>query len=487
MPETCARHSAHAAWWQCPRCFKTLCPLCIARKPESFDGAKTLYLCPICGVEARYIELFRVLASLWERLPRFLAYPFSAGTSAALIPALALLATMSAQRGLFSAAAYFVIGSVSATYAFATLQSTSSGSFQPPPLTKRNWDGGLATVFRQIAIYSVFYLLFLFLISRAHIWVLIATTIVCAMVFPAILALLSIEKKLFRALNPLFIMGLIGRIGRSYYQLVCFWLMLIGMVAIIGDIAGSYLPGWCRIFATAAAINFAAIVAYHMTGYVILQYHHCLDYPVDLENLMASLDNDGPLADQDAEMQTRATANDDLLIAINRLMERGNLKGAIRQFEMQTKAEQIHDLDLSQRYLELLRLDKRPGKFLTHAAHHLELLAKSGYNSKALSLYMECIRMDKNFAPQALVLFKLAGWLDDSGKSREAVYVLNCLIKYHPQNTMVPKALYRVAQIFHQGMKDVERSKKVLAGLIQRFPDHEITAFAKNYLVSIQK
>ena len=52
---------------------------------------------------------------------------------------------------------------------------------------------------------------------------------------------------------------------------------------------------------------------------------------------------------------------------------------------------------------------------------------------------------------------------------------------------MVPKALYRVAQIFHEGMKDAERSKKILAGLIQRFPDHEITPFARNYLVSIQK
>jgi tetratricopeptide (TPR) repeat protein len=196
---------------------------------------------------------------------------------------------------------------------------------------------------------------------------------------------------------------------------------------------------------------------------------------------LSSPDRTVAAAGQGSEMQTRTT-DDNLLNTINRLVQKGDLKGAIRQIEMRAKAAQIDNLDLSQRYLELLRRDKHPRKFLTHAARHLELLAKSGYNAKALSLYMECIRIDKKFAPQALVLFKLAGWLDETGKSREAVYVLNCLIKHHPQNTMVPKALYRVAQIFHQGMKDAERSKKILTGLIQKFPDHEITIFAKNYL-----
>lgn len=482
MPVTCARHADHTAWWQCPRCFKTLCSLCIARVSESHGINKTLYLCPICGVEAHNLELSRVLPPLWERLPRFLAYPFSAGSSAALIPVLALLATLLARYGFFPAGVHFAVWSLTVAYAFATLRSTSMGSFQPPPLTKRIWDDHLPAVFRQILLYFAFYLLFLFLIAETQAWIVIATAAACAMVLPAMLILLSIDDNFFRALNPLLIIGLIGRIGRSYYQLFCFLLLLTGMAAILGNAAANHLPAWCRIFVTAAACNYATIIVYHITGYVILQHHHRLDYPVDFEKVVASLDRTGQATGQTPEMQNRASADEDLLIAINRLVQKGDLQGAIRQIEMRAKAAQIQDLDLSHRYLELLRHDKHPRKFLSHAAHHLELLAKSGYNSKALSLYMECIRMDKNFAPQALVLFKLAGWLDETGKSREAVYVLNCLIKYHPQNTMVPKALYRVAQIFHQGMKDAERSKKVLTGLIERFPDHEITVFARNYL-----
>lgn len=487
MPVTCARHSADKAWWQCPRCFKTLCPKCITRKSEAINSSKTLYLCPICGVETPNLELSQVLPSLWERLPKFLAYPFSAGSPAVLVPTLALLATLGARWGSFAAVVHFAICSIAVTYAFAALRSTSSGNFQPPTLTRNIWDDHLPTAFRQLLLYFAFYLLFLFLFTKTQIWIAIATAAVCAMALPAVLILLLIENNLFRALNPFLIIGLISRVGRSYYQLFCFLVLLTGMAAILGNVAGNHLPAWCRIFVTAAACNYAIIVVYHITGYVILQYHQRLDYPVDSERVVASLDHQDPATDQGSEMQSRPTTDDDLLITINRLIQKGDSKGAIRQIEMHATATQIHDLDLSQRYLELLRLDKDPGKFLAHAAHHLELLAKSGYNAKALSLYMECIRLDKNFAPQALVLFKLAGWLEDTGKSREAVYVLNCLIKYHPQNTMVPKALYRVAQIFHQGMKDAERSKKILTGLIQKFPDHEITAFAKNYLVSIQK
>ena len=403
-----------------------------------------------------------------------------------MIPALALVTTLLAQCGFVPAAVYYAVWFIAAIYAFASLRSTASGSLHPPPLSQKTWEGQLPAFIRQIALFFAIYLVFRLFIAEAHIGIVIAATVACALGLPAVVMLLSIDTNLFRALKPHLIIGSIVRIDRSYYPLCCFLLLSIGLTVVLASVTGLHFPGWARIFVTAAFCNYATIIFYHMTGYVILLYHRRLGYSVDLENVLASLVRTGPAAGQSPELQSRAT-DDDLLAAINRLMRKGDVKGAIRRIEMHAKTAQIDDLDLSQRYLELLRNNERPGKFLAHAAHHLELLAKSGYNSKALTLYMECIRMDKNFAPQALVLFKLAGWLEETGKSREAVYVLNCLIKYHPQNTMVPKALYRVAQIFHQGMKDAERSKKVLTGLIQKYPDHEITTFARNYLVSIQK
>jgi tetratricopeptide (TPR) repeat protein len=189
-----------------------------------------------------------------------------------------------------------------------------------------------------------------------------------------------------------------------------------------------------------------------------------------------------PSAKQNLEGTCVASQVAELLNAVSLLVQAGQLDKAIQQIEMSVRVTQIDNLDLSECYMGLLRARKNHSKFMTYAPHHMHLLAKSGAKSKAMALYIECVRLDNSFVPQALVLFKIAGWLDETGKNKEAIYALNCLIKCYPQNDMVPKALYRAAQIFHERIKDVERSKKILTELIHKFPDHEIAAFAKNYL-----
>jgi TolA-binding protein len=47
---------------------------------------------------------------------------------------------------------------------------------------------------------------------------------------------------------------------------------------------------------------------------------------------------------------------------------------------------------------------------------------------------------------------------------------------------LVPKAYYRAAQIFSERIKNLEQAKKILKELLQKFPDHEISSFAKAYL-----
>jgi TolA-binding protein len=93
--------------------------------------------------------------------------------------------------------------------------------------------------------------------------------------------------------------------------------------------------------------------------------------------------------------------------------------------------------------------------------------------------------MNKTFAPKALILFKIASWLNESQKHKEAIFALNTLIKSYPEDTLVPKAYCRAAQIFNEQLKNTDQARKILNGLLHKFPDHEISAFAKNYLGGI--
>ena len=482
MTVPCARHASQPAWWQCPRCFKSFCPQCISRRSGGQINQQTFYFCPACNVEARNLDLSQVITPFWERLHKFFVYPVSSWSSAGLILVFSILSIFFGQPGFFSSICRFLLWALMVKYAFEALRATASGNFQPPPLSGKVMGDNFGIVFKQIGLYFALFLIFLFFVVKAGPQAMALCLIAGAILLPAMLMILIINDNLAQALNPVLIIGVICRIGWSYVLLLFFLLLLSGAPAAIGYVVIRHLPHWMQVFIIMAANNYYTLITYHMMGYVILQFHNRLDYPVELETILASLYPAGLPSDQKNDNSSKDPQNVELLNDISRLVQQGELDNAVQLIEMRVKTSQIEDLDLSERYLGLLRMRKRHQQFLEYAAHHMQLLAKSGSKSKAIALYLECIRLNKSFVPQALVLFKIAGWLDEAGKNREAIYALNCLIKSFPQDAMVPKALYRAAQIFHERLKDAERSKKILTGLINKFPDHEITAFAKNYL-----
>ena len=233
------------------------------------------------------------------------------------------------------------------------------------------------------------------------------------------------------------------------------------------------------------ASNYYTLITYHMVGYVILQYHHRVGYPVELETVLASMFPAGAAA-KVAEEAAASNSNEDLLNDIGLLVQEGDLDGAIALIEQRVEIREIDDPILSERYVGLLKMQKQNQKLLDYAPRHLELTVRAGSKKEAVELYTHCLCLDKTISPKALILFKIAGWLNESEKGKEAVLALNTLIKQYPQDNMVPKAYYRAAQIFNERLKNAGQAKKILNGLIRKFPDHEITGFAKTYLKGLQ-
>jgi TolA-binding protein len=118
---------------------------------------------------------------------------------------------------------------------------------------------------------------------------------------------------------------------------------------------------------------------------------------------------------------------------------------------------------------------------MDYAPRHLDLLVMAGEKARGMAFYQECITSgDLKASPAAL--FKIGSWFNEKGQAQTAVQALNTLVKNHPQDALIPKTCYRAAQILHEKLMNTEKAKKLLTALIAKYPDHEISGFARSYL-----
>jgi TolA-binding protein len=50
---------------------------------------------------------------------------------------------------------------------------------------------------------------------------------------------------------------------------------------------------------------------------------------------------------------------------------------------------------------------------------------------------------------------------------------------------MVPKAYFRIAQLFHDGLMKTDKAKKILSALQMKYPGHEIMPHVENFLARL--
>ncbi len=128
---------------------------------------------------------------------------------------------------------------------------------------------------------------------------------------------------------------------------------------------------------------------------------------------------------------------------------------------------------------------KRKAELLAHGVNHLDILADKNQKNKAVAVFSECHKLDNDFLPAADPLFKVAGWLNETGKTKAAIAVYNLIVKSYPENSLVPKAYFRVAQIFNDRLMSTEKAKKILSVIKTKYPDHDIMPHVDNFLARI--
>ena len=477
MKKFCDGHPTRKAHWHCSKCDALLCPECVsARESENYGHNQTHHFCPKCNQPVDFVGVQNLIEPFWNRMPRIFAYPLSL-QPLVLTAVLAFMTLLLSGDGLISSILRGVMWLMVLKYSFESLKATAGGNLKPPPVNSRTITEDIQQVFKQFAIYLLIFIGFGYISVKAGIFMGVVFVIAALFFVPSMIILLVTTGSLFQAINPALFCGLVFRIGWAYV-LMYFFLFLLGSApAYLAQYVIRFLPPELHAMLFGFAKSFYTLVSYHLMGYVILQYHDKIGYKVDYEDFKdpTAEDYKPQKSDPDAE----------LLAAVAPLIKEGKLDEAIALIKERIGSQPIRGEKLSERYYNLLKMKKRTAEMLEHGVVHLDILAAQNQKARAIAVFTECRTTDSNFLPSAGALFRLAGWLNESGKTKAAVAVYNCLVKSYPDNPQVPRAYFRIAQILHDGLMNTDQAKKALSLLLKKFPNHDIVPQVESFLARL--
>jgi tetratricopeptide (TPR) repeat protein len=473
MKQSCRYHPTRSAQWVCDTCGATFCPDCILVRTHDIGiETQTLHLCPACRIPARWLGIESAIDPFWQRMPRLFLYPLSRWPLILML-VIAALSTLFSGRSLFFGIMQIILWGMTIKYSYAALTATASGDLKPPPLDTRTLSDDFHQVFKQIILFAVIGVGFVMAAAGGGRFLAIVFYLLAMLMAPAMIILLATTNSLIRALNPVLFIGLAMRIGWSYLLLYFFLSLLGGAPVVLARYVAPYLPAPLFIFLFSLAKVYYTIISYHLMGYVILQYHRQIGYEVNYEDFR----------DPEAQAQPAETDENALLLnRVNLLIKEGRHDEAMEALKTAGGVDGLEDVGLSERYYTLLKIKKRADLLKKHRPRHLDLLSDAGRKNEALQLYRECVTDDSTFVPPAKTLFNLGSWFNETGKSKAAIAAFNRLVKAHPDDPLVPKAYFRAAQIFHDRLMNPDRARKILRGLVSRYPNHEIAPRAETYL-----
>jgi hypothetical protein len=476
MKQYCKYHPTRPAHWHCDKCNVARCPECVeTRDMGGYHNGEKLHMCPTCNLPVQWLGVENIIDPFWKRLPRFFLYPFSV-RPLLLMLGLSAVAALLTRPGIIGLLALVALWGITFKYAYAILQSTASGNLTAPKLDSQTLYANFGPVVKQVGIYVAIIFTAGVIFAKLGMAGGVLFIVLATVFLPAMIILLVTTESLIQAINPMMFVSLAVRIGWGYLLMYFFYSILGGAPALLGRHAIQYLPPMMHVFLFTLVKIYYTFISYHLMGYVILQYHQDIGYNVDFDDFK----------DDQTEADQAMPAADDhdsrLLNRVNQLIKDGNHEGAIAEIESGTGGQEIADPRLSERYFTLLKITGAKDKIGNHGRDHLDMLVRGDKKNEAVDVYLQCLESSPEFSPNAGALFKVAGWLSESGRHKEAMRAYSKLTKAYPKDPLVPKSYFRAAQMFNDRLMNPGKAKKILNGLIKKYPGHDIIPFVERYL-----
>ena len=490
MKEYCQYHPTQLAHWDCPLCDMGLCPQCVVNRDKGgYLQGEQLHLCPKCNREVDWIGASNLIEPFWKYLPKFFLYPFSLHPLILIISlAVAGLIGMNFARSLvinlgltgliYSAGIFGIILGILLKYSYEALNATARGDLTPPKINARTISDNFTQVFKQFVLIFIVSAVIGYTASKFGIIFGYVLFFAFKLFFYSMIILLVTTNSLISALNPFTFVTLTFRIGWGYLLMYLFLFILGDAPVYVASFLVRIIPQNVNIIILGLYISFCyyTIIAYHLMGYVLLQYHYEIGYEISYEDFKDPFDKTAEL------QQEQEDAQQTILKKANIMIQEGKLEEAADFIRNQTASGDITNLELSERYHTLLKKTKRRQDYMSHCINHLELLGQANQKMKTCQLFAKCLAADKKFMPSAETLFKIGSWLNESGKIKAAIGTYSRLSKAYPDDALVPKAYFRTAQIFNDRLMKPDKAKKILEVIMNKFPDHEIVPKARAYL-----
>lgn len=379
--------------------------------------------------------------------------------------------------GLFKILIQIAIWCVVLKYSFACLRTTGNGNLSPPKINLKTISEDFGAVFKQIGIYIIIGFAFVKIAQTAGVFVGFLFLGFSILSIPAMIIVLVATNSLSHAINPMIFVRMAWRIGWAYLLMYLFLILLGGAPAVLGRYIIVLLPDSFHVFLLSMAKSYYTIISYHLMGYVIFQYHEKIGYQVDLDEHEAIWEDTASESEKDAENV--------LLKRIDILIKEGKIDDAIALIKDET-AGVISDLNLAERYYNLLKIKQLIPEMLEHGNAYLELLAKADQRDKLSEVYSECISKDAQFTASPSAAFKIASSLNEAGNPKGAIQVYNGFIKANPRDPLIPKAYFLAANVVNEQLNNPQKAVGILKGLIKKYPDHEIIPYVQKYLGQIK-
>jgi len=481
----CAYHPTKPALWFCAGCDAYFCSECITKKElGGFNKKTTMHLCPKCSSMAERLAVENIVEPFWSRLPKIFAYPLKTHSMIFMVT-LSIFMTLFSSPDLFSKIIQSLLLGVLLKYCFSALKATAQGSMKAPEINEQTISEDFGVVVKYWGLGFLFFLAgmgcFLFTLgisanigTSMGIFLFVSCIIFLLMIYPAMVIVLATSDSLLSAINPSISVRMAWRIGPSYLLMLIFLVFLYSAPATVVYLLQPFIPNILIVFMFALANCYYTIVAHHLMGYLILQYHDTIGYDVDPE-------------EQDIYEQEHAPEKDaahNLINRLNVLIKESRLDDAIELIQAEMKPDMMNP-DVAERYYNLLKLKDRTPEMLAHAKVYLDLLVKGNRKDTFRAVYLECVAIDPGFCPRATTLFKIAGSMNECGNFHAALEAYNRFIKGSPDDPLVPKAYFLAAGVFYEKMLNPEKASKTLQRLIRIFPNHEIVPYAQRYLRQI--